>query len=87
MQIVPSRVVASLNDKKKIVMSDQKPPLVFNNYPLLCLFKLTATSLINSCPIQNQKNAVCFYVLFCLPSFAYTYSLSVVLHDCWLENT
>ena len=50
-------------------MSDQKPPFLFNNYPLLRLFKLTAASpLINLCPIQTQKmpsDDVHCDILFC----------------------
>ena len=84
---MPGRVVVSSLNNKKTVMSDPKPPFEFNNYLLLCFFKLTTTSpLINFCPMQEQKvpsdNIRCFYVLFCLPSFAYASSLSVVLCDC-----
>ena len=46
-------------------MSDQKPPFIFNNYSLLCLFKLTITSpLINSCPMQKQKDTKWQHSLF-----------------------
>ena len=91
-QYVPGRVVVVSLNNKKTLMSDQKPPFVFNNYLHLHLFKLTAASpQINSCPMQKQKmprdNICCFYVLFCLPSFACTFSLSVVLRDCQCENT
>ena len=71
-------------------MSDQKPSFVFNNYLLLHFFKLTATSLVNSCPMQNQKtlsdDVHYFYVLFGLPSFACASLLSMVLRDCWCEH-
>ena len=76
----PGKVVVTSqnNTKSKTAMSDQKPPFIFNNYPLL---KLLATSpLINLSPTQTQKRHqvttfVVFYVLFCLPSFACTSSL------------
>ena len=72
-----------VSQQQKTAMADQKPPFVFNNYLLLHLFKLIATSpLINSCPMQKQKtpsdNTHCFYVLFCLPSFVCASSLSMV---------
>ena len=66
-------------------VSDQKPPFIFHNYPLLCLLKLIAAfPLINSYPTQMQKRCwvmtfIVFYVLFCLPSFACAFSLSMVL--------
>ena len=53
-------------------MSDQKPPFVFNNYPLLHLLKLiTASPLINSYPMQMQKalsDDVCCFLCSFLPS-------------------
>ena len=83
--------VVSHNNK---INCDVKPKtsFLFNNYPLR-LFKLIATSpLINSCPMQKIQKTPnddihCFYVLFCLPPFACPSSLSMVLPDCWHENT
>ena len=45
-----------------------KLPLVFNNYPLLRLFKLTATSLINSCPAQKKKQWYSLFLRSFLPA-------------------
>ena len=86
------KLLAHLSMKKKLQCLTKKPPFVFNNYPLLHLVKLTAASpLINSCPMQTQKSPSdhvrCFYVLFCLPSFASASSLSVVLCNCRHKNT
>ena len=79
-------LLSRLTTTKWTAMSDQKPLFVFNYYPL-CLFTLTAASpLIHSCSTQKtpktpSDDVRCFYVLFCLPSFACVSSLSVVLRD------
>ena len=80
-------VVTSFNDKKKCDVWTKNSLFVFNNYPLLHLFKLITTSpLINLYTTQTQKSLSdhvrCFYVLFCLPSFTCASSLSLVLHEC-----
>ena len=92
MWAVPGRVnTAFLNCKNP--QSLAKPPFCIQQFSsLLRLFKLTTTSpLTNYCPMQKQKtqngDVHCFYVLFCLPSFACTSSLSVVLRDCRHEDT
>ena len=53
---MPGRVVASQQEKETEI-SDQKPPFVFNNYPLH-LFKLTI------CNISSLKTAIFFFFLF-----------------------
>ena len=72
--------------KTLAVMSDQKPPFVFNNYPLH-LFTLTATSLINLCSMQKtpktpSDNLCCFFIFFsaCL-------HLHACLHFPWFYLT
>ena len=82
-------LLSRLTSTKLTVMSDRKPPTVFNNNPLR-LFNLTADSpLINSCPTQKIPidDVRCFYLLFCKPSFPCVSTLSVVLRDCWHEIT
>ena len=66
---------------KLTAMSDQKPPFIFNNYPLH-LFTLTAASpLINLCPMQKMPSddIRCFYVLF----FSACPHLHACLHLTW----
>ena len=69
----------SVPGKLVVTMSDQKPPFVFNNYPLLCLFKLTATSQINPCPTQTQDTEWRCSLFFCsfLPALICMHNFSL----------
>ena len=73
--------------KKKSAMCDQKPPFVFDNHPLLRLFKVPITSpLINSCSTQKPKRLrVTMFIVFMF--FSAHPHLYVRLHSLWVYTT
>ena len=77
--------LSHLTMTKLIVMSDQKPPFVFDNYPLHLFTLTTASPLINSCSTQKTWKTLSDDVVFMF--FSAGPHLHARLHSPWFYMT